>query len=79
MSLPKDFFLDKVEKLLSGCGYLKDNKGKTTGSRVVFKSEYKRPIMLYKPYLDNIVKSLRRQVFDDLREAGFVNEANKVE
>lgn len=63
VSLPKDFTLDKIEKLLSGCRYLKDNKGKTTASRVVFKSEYKRLIMLYKPHLGNILKLFRLDRF----------------
>jgi hypothetical protein len=38
-------------------GYKKLNKGKTSGSRVIFKNEDKRPIMIHKPHPGNIIKS----------------------
>lgn len=80
LTMPKDFTFDEVGKLLSGYGYVKDNKGKTSGSRVVFKQEDKRPIMLHKPHPGNIVKSYAlRQVLDDLMEAGFINDTNNKE
>lgn len=73
MSLPKDFTFDELEKLLSGFGYTKDNKGKTSGSRIVFKNGDKRPIMLHKPHPGNIVKSYAlKQVFEDLKEADLI-------
>lgn len=79
-TLPKDFTFDEIEKLLSGYGYVKHNKGKTSGSRVVFKNGDKRPIMLHKPHPGNIVKSYAlRQVLDDLIEAGFINDTNNRE
>lgn len=75
LSMPKDFTFDEMEKLLSGYGYIKDNKGKTSGSRVVFKNGDKRPIMLHKPHPGNIVKLYAlRQVLDDLKEAGFIGD-----
>lgn len=75
LSMPKDFTFDEMKKLLSGYGYIKDNKGKTSGSRVVFKNGDKRPIMLHKPHPGNIVKSYAlRQVLDDLKEAGFIGD-----
>lgn len=75
LSMPKDFTFDEMEKLLSGYGYIKDNKGKTSGSRVVFKNKDKRPIMLHKPHPGNIVKLYAlRQVLDDLKEAGFIGD-----
>ena len=71
--LPSDFTFDEMEKLLSIFGYVQSNKGKTSGSRVVFKNENKRPIMLHKPHPGNIVKAYAvKQVFDDLTEAGFL-------
>ena len=80
LTLPKDFTFDEIEKLLSGYGYIKDNKGKTSGSRVVFKNGDKRPIMLHKPHPGNIVKSYAlRQVLDDLKEAGFMGDNYKEE
>ncbi len=70
---PTDFTFDEMEKLLSVFGYTKSNKGKTSGSRVVFKNENKRPIMLHKPHPGNIVKSYAlKQVLEELIEAGFI-------
>lgn len=80
LSMPKDFTFDEVEKLLSGYGYVKANKGKTSGSRVIFRNGDKRPIMLHKPHPSNILKSYTlRQVFDDLKEAGFISDSKEEE
>ena len=38
LTLPKDFTFGELEKVLSAYGYTKGNKGKTSGSRVVFKN-----------------------------------------
>lgn len=54
-------------------GYKKSNKGKTSGSRVIFKNEDKRPIMIHKPHPGNIIKSYAmKQVLNDLTDAGFI-------
>ncbi|MCF2583239.1 type II toxin-antitoxin system HicA family toxin [Bacteroides caecigallinarum] len=45
-----------MERLLSIFGYEKSNKGKTSGSRVIYRNENKRPIMLHKPHPGNIIK-----------------------
>lgn len=75
LTLPKDFTFDELEKLLLAYGYAKGNKGKTSGSRVVFKNGDKRPIMLHKPHPGNIIKSYAlKQVLDDLKEAGFIED-----
>ena len=61
-----------MERLLSIFGYEKSNKGKTSGSRVIYRNENKRPIMLHKPHPGNIIKGYAmRQVLDELKEAGF--------
>lgn len=36
---PKDFTFDEMTKLLEFFGFEKCNKGKTSGSRVIFKKE----------------------------------------
>lgn len=54
--LPKDFTFDELTRLLEIYGFEKSNKGKTSGSRVVFKSGDLKPIMLHKPHPGNIVK-----------------------
>lgn len=74
-SLPSDFTFDELEKLLKHFGYEKSNKGKTSGSRVVYKNADKRPIMIHKPHPGNIIKLYAmKQVLNDLVEAGFIKE-----
>ena len=71
--LPSDFTFDEMEKLLSCFGYMKSNKGKTSGSRVVFKNGDGRPIMLHRPHPGNIVKKYAmKQVLDFLAGEGFL-------
>ena len=72
-ALPSDFTCDELEKFLKCFGYEKSNKGKTSGSRVVYKNKDKRPIMLHKPHPGNIIKTYAmKQVLNDLIEAGFI-------
>lgn len=71
--LPNDFTFDEMERLLSIFGYEKSNKGKTSGSRVIYRNENKHPIMLHKPHPGNIIKGYAmKQVLDELKEAGFL-------
>lgn len=49
-SKPKDFSFDDAETLLGYYGYKRSNKGKTSGSRVMFVSDDHPPIMLHKPH-----------------------------
>ena len=75
MKLPSDFTFDEMQQLLAGYGYEKGNKGRTSGSRVIFKHTNKRPIMLHKPHPGNIVKGYAmRQIYEELKEAGFIKE-----
>lgn len=68
-----DFTFDEMQRLLEGYGYERSNKGRTSGSRLIFKNGDKRPIMLHKPHPGNIVKDYAmKQVLEDLREAGFI-------
>ena len=70
---PNDFTFDEMETLLSIFGYVKSNKGKTSGSRIIYQNENKRPIMLHKPHPGNIIKKYAmKQVLDNLIEAGFL-------
>lgn len=71
--LPNDFTFDELERLLSFFGYVKSNKGKTSGSRVIYKSSDGRPIMLHKPHPGNIVKGYAlKQVFEELKGLGLL-------
>ena len=75
LKMPSDFTFDEMQRLLEGYGYERGNKGRTSGSRLIFKNGNKRPIMLHKPHPGNIVKEYAmKQVFDDLKEAGFIKE-----
>lgn len=72
-NLPKDFTFSEMERLLSALGFTKDNKGRTSGSRIVFKAENKMPIMLHRPHPGNIVKGYAmRQVYDILKGMGIL-------
>lgn len=73
LKLPSDFTFDEMQRLLEGYGYERSNKGRTSGSRLIFKNGDKRPIMLHKPHPGNIVKEYAmKQVLEELREAGFI-------
>lgn len=50
-SNPRDFSFNEAEKLLGYFSFVRSNKGKTSGSRVMFTSEkYKTKIILHKPH-----------------------------
>lgn len=78
LKFPTDFTFDEMQSLLEGYGYERCNKGKTSGSRIIFKNGNKRPIMLHKPHPGNIVKVYAmKQVFEDLKTAGFIKTEEK--
>ena len=75
MRIPSDFTFDEMQRLLEGYGYERSNKGKTSGSRIIFKNGDRRPIMLHKPHPGNIVKEYAmKQVYNELKEAGLLNK-----
>ena len=39
LKMPSDFTFDEMQRLLEGYGYERSNKGKTSGSRLIFKNE----------------------------------------
>lgn len=65
---PKTFTFDDAETLLGYFTYYRSNKGRTSGSRVIFMSErYKTKILLHKPHprkelLEYQVKQLIQQL-----------------
>jgi hypothetical protein len=72
-ALPSDFTFDELERLLLGFGYERSNKGRTSGSRVVFKDSEGHPIMLHKPHPGNIIKAYAlKQVYDELKIRGYI-------
>ena len=50
-SHPRDFTFEEAETLLGYLTFYRDNKGRTSGSRVAFVSDhYKTKILLHKPH-----------------------------
>lgn len=57
LQLPKDFTFEELETLLYQLGFEKDNKGKTSGSRVKFFNKDKRiQYLAHKPHPKSIIK-----------------------
>lgn len=54
---PKDFTYDEAKKILNSLGFIENNKGKTSGSKVIFKNEHNQKIGLHKPHPSKILKS----------------------
>ncbi len=72
-TMPSDFTWEEMSRLLTLLGYSPSNKGRTSGSRVIFKSEGKRPIMLHKPHPGNIIKNYAlKQVYEYLKNGGLI-------
>ena len=66
-SLPADFTFDELERLLSNLGYTKSNKGKTSGSRIIYKDSSGHPIMIHRPHPGNIIKGYAmKQILEEL-------------
>ena len=72
-SRPKDFTFDEVESLLGYLDYKCSDKGRTSGSRVMFVNDNHPPIMMHKPHprkelLDYQVK----QLLEMLKQEGLI-------
>lgn len=64
--LPKDFTWDELKRLFSILGFELGNKGKTSGSRVIFDNGRARYIA-HKPHPDKYIKGyVMKQVLDFL-------------
>ena len=66
-SKPRDFTFEEAETLLNFLSFDRSNKGKTSGSRVMFTSENHGSILLHKPHprkelLEYQVKQLREKL-----------------
>lgn len=71
--LPKDLTFDEVVRLLSGFGYIQKDKGKTSGSRVIFVHEKCPPILLHKPHpRKELLVYQVRQLVDFLQGEGLI-------
>ena len=73
-SNPKDFTFDDAETLLGFFAYVRKNKGKTSGSRVVFVSTiHPAKIMLHKPHPQNELHEYQvKQLIEILEQEGLI-------
>ncbi len=72
--IPKDFTYDEAKKLLENLGFIEYNKGKTSGSRVIFvNKKINSKILLHKPHPSNILKVYAvKDLLDKLKEIGVI-------
>ena len=73
-SNPKDFTFEEAEALLGYLTYQRDNKGKTSGSRVMFTSmEHSSKIMLHKPHpRKELLEYQIKQLIEQLKQEGLL-------
>ncbi len=73
-SRPKDFSFDEAETLLNYFIYHRSNKGKTSGSRVMFsRDERSGVILLHKPHPGNVLKDYQvKQLIELLTQEGLI-------
>ena len=72
-SNPKDFTFDEAETLLRCLDYRISNKGRTSGSRVMFVSEVHPPILLHKPHPRKELRSYQvKQLIEALEQEGLL-------
>ncbi|MBB5263863.1 hypothetical protein HNP82_000961 [Catenibacillus scindens] len=72
-SKPKDFTFDEAETLLRYLSYVRLNKGKTSGFRVMFTSEEHKAILLHKPHPQKELKAYQiKQLIEVLEQEGLI-------
>lgn len=73
LSKPKDFTFIEVETLLGFFDYRRDDKGRTSGSRVMFISDKHASIMLPKPHQrKELLHYQVKQLVDTLKQEGLI-------
>lgn len=72
-SRPKDFTFEEAETLLRYFGYRRSDKGRTSGSRVMFVSDGHPPILLHKPHPRKELLSYQiKQLIEILEQEGLL-------
>lgn len=72
-SKPKDFTFEDAETLLGYLSYRRSNKGRTSGSRVMFVSEEHPPILMHKPHPRKELLAYQvRQLVETLEQEGLL-------
>ena len=76
---PKTFTFDDAESLLRYFGYERSNKGRTSGSRIVFVSEQYPPILMHKPHPRKRTAGISGQAIDSNSGTGGTSVNNTME
>ena len=72
-STPRDFTFEEAETLLNYLSFKKSNKGKTSGSRIIFTSDTHGSILLHKPHpRKELLEYQVRQLCDKLEQEGLI-------
>lgn len=72
-SRPADFTFEEAEALLRYFDYTRSNKGRTSGSRVMFTSEKHAPVLLHKPHPRKELLAYQvKQLLEILEQEGLV-------
>lgn len=72
-SKPKDFTFEEAESLLKYFSYERSDKGRTSGSRVMFISEKYSPILMHKPHPRKELLSYQiKQLIEHLTQEGLL-------
>ncbi|WP_432631091.1 type II toxin-antitoxin system HicA family toxin [Brotaphodocola sp.] len=72
-SKPKDFTFDDAETLLNYFDYIRSNKGRTSGSRIMFVSDKHASILLHKPHPQKELKAYQiKQLIEILEQEGLL-------
>ena len=72
-SKPKDMTFEEVETLLKYLSYTRSDKGRTSGSRVMFTSTGHAPILLHKPHPRKELLAYQvKQLVDLLEQEGLL-------
>lgn len=70
---PTDFTFDEVETLMSCLGYVKDNKGKTSGSRVKFVCPSHKSFLMHRPHPSSIMRPYQvKDLLTELEKEGLI-------
>ena len=73
LSKPKNFTFSEAESLLAYFDYVRSNKGKTSGSRIMFISEKHASILLHKPHpRKELLEYQLKQLIAVLRQEGLL-------
>ena len=68
-SKPSDFTFDELIKLLRYYGYSLSNKGKTSGSRVIFTNPTHQDICIHRPHKRNYLLQYQINIIEKILNA----------